>query len=159
MCNAGLAGGEHDGDIGVAPVGEVGVLRLVMFFVGSDGPDAEVVDLFSLVVADFAGVAAALGLEDANGLALALDGAALPVNGFEVFVEEDDCGGVAGVVGGVGLGCVESPLGDGLALGEPTGECWMTCDDEQCRSRDTGGAGWRQMRDAHVSFLVRLGYG
>ena len=78
MGDAHFAGGEHDGNLGVAHVREVGVLCLVLLFVGGDGPDAEVVDLLVDVVGDRAGaVAAALGLEDADGFALALGGAAL----------------------------------------------------------------------------------
>jgi hypothetical protein len=44
--------GEHDGDAGVAFLDEVGVLGLVLLFVGGDGPDAEVVDFLVFVVGD-----------------------------------------------------------------------------------------------------------
>jgi hypothetical protein len=70
--DARLACGEHDGDAGVTRFSEVGVLGHVLFFVGCNCPDAEVVDLLIFVVGDFAGVAAALGLKDADGFAFAL---------------------------------------------------------------------------------------
>jgi hypothetical protein len=64
---------------------------------------------------------AALRLEDADRLALTFDGAALGVNGFKVLIEEDDGGGVFGVIGG-GMFCgVKTPLRHGR-FAEPTGE-------------------------------------
>ena len=98
--------------------GEVGVLCHVLFFVGGDGPGAEVVDLLVDVVGDLAGVVAALRLENADGFALALDGAALRIDGLDIFVEENDGSGVFGVVGRVGLAGVETPLRNGLGFAE-----------------------------------------
>ena len=69
MGDAHLARGEHDGDIGVALLDEVGFLGLVLLFVGGDGPDVEVVDFLVHVVGRRRRyLLAALGLEDANGL-------------------------------------------------------------------------------------------
>ena len=57
-----LVGGEHNGDVGVPRLSEIGVLRHVLFFVGGDGPDSEVVDLLVDVVADRTGVVRPCGL-------------------------------------------------------------------------------------------------
>ena len=95
---------EHDGNAGIAFFNEIGFLGGVLLFVGGDGPDVEVVDLLIDVVVDLTGVAAALWLEDADGFAFSLDGAAIAVDGLDVFVVEDDSGGIFGVVGRVGLG-------------------------------------------------------
>ena len=88
-----------------------------MLLVGADGPFVEVVDLLVDVVGDLTlGIPAALGLENADGCALAFDGAALGVDGFKVLVKEGDGGGVFGVVGGFCLGGFDGPVGDVLAF-------------------------------------------
>ncbi len=131
-----LCGGEHDGNAGITLFNEIAVLRLIGLFVGSDCPGTKVVDLLVFAVFDGTGIAAALGLEDANGLALAFDGAALIIDGFDVLVVEDDSSGVFGVVRGVGFGGIEPPLGDGLALLEPACGKGNAGEDEKSRKRD-----------------------
>ena len=121
MYNARFFREEHDGDGGVAFIDEVGVLSLILLLVGGDGPLAEVVDFFVHVEGDLTAVLAALGLEDANGFALALNGAALGVYGLDVLVEEDDGGGVFGVGGCGGFGGVEAPLWGILLAAKPVG--------------------------------------
>src|SRR6266702_4988774 len=155
MGDAGFASGEHGGNIGVALLGEVSVLGLILLFVGGDGPHAEVVDLLTLVVADFAGVATALRLKDANGFALTLDGATLGVDGFNVFVKEDHRGGVFGVVGGTRFRNIEAPLRERLAFVEPATEAGLACREKECRDEDASRTGRDQKRGAHVSFLWR----
>ena len=91
-------------------------------FVGGDGPRPEVVDLLVFVVADRAGVTAALRLENADGFALALDRAALGVDGLEIFVEENDRGCVLGLVRRVGLAASRPQLRNRLALVKPVAE-------------------------------------
>ena len=112
--DAGLGRGEHDGDCGVALVNKVRVLGLVLLFVGSDGPDAEVVDLLVRIIGDRTVIVAALRLKNANGFSLTFDGAALRINGFDILIEEDDCGGIF-IIGRRGrLGGIDAPLRDRL---------------------------------------------
>ena len=58
---------------------------------------------------------AALGLENADGLSFALDGTALAIDGFEVFIVEDDGCSILRVFGDVCLVCFETPIRNGLA--------------------------------------------
>ena len=61
-----------------------------------------------------AGVVAALRLENANGLALSLCGAAIRVDGLNVFIVENDGRCILSVVGRVDLVCLNRPVGQGL---------------------------------------------
>ena len=66
---------------------------------------------------------------------------ALGVDGFEVFVVEKDRVGVFDVVGGVGFGGVEAPLGDGLlGLGEQACGGGPAGENEEGREQETGEA-------------------
>ena len=85
--NAHLLSEERDLIVGVAALEEVGVFGGVLLFVGCDGPGIEVVDLLVYVVDDGAdALIAALGLEDANGLAPAFNCAALAIDGLEMLI-------------------------------------------------------------------------
>ena len=111
-----LVCGKHDGDAGIARFGEIRVLRHVLLFVGSDRPDAEVVDLLINVVAHCAGVVASLRLQNTDGLALSLGRTAICVDGLNVFVVENDSRRILCVVGRVGLVGLDRPVGQRLIL-------------------------------------------
>ena len=94
----------------VADFGKVRVLGLVSFFIGPDGPLAEVADLLVDVISNLTGCVASLRLENANGFTLALGRAPLPIHCLHIFVEEDHGARVFGVVRSFGLCSVEPPL-------------------------------------------------
>ena len=111
------------GSAKVSLIEEVSVLGLKLLLVGGDGPRPEVIDLLVRIERDLAAaIAAALRLQDANRLALALGGAALRVDGFNVLVEENHHGGILGVCRGGSLGRINRPVRDRLVFAEHTGE-------------------------------------
>ena len=120
-----------DGRFVRAMIDKVRFHGLKLAAVGSDGPGTEVVELLVDVEADGAvGIAAALWLEDTNGLALALDGVVLLVDCNQVLVEEDDGGGIFGAGGGWRLG--------GLVLGrrrDGAGEGCEGCENDEGRKK------------------------
>ena len=108
-----------------------------MLLVGGDGPDAKVVDLLIRGVGDLTGIVSALRLEDADGLALALDGAALRVDGFDVLVEENHRGGILVIIGRVCLGGIQAPLRDRLIVfAKYVGVCRVAGQHQQSRCQD-----------------------
>jgi hypothetical protein len=82
---------------------------------------------------------AALGLEGADYRAMTLDGAALGIDGFDVLIEEDDCGGVLDVGRSGSFGGVEAPLRNRLLItAEPSGVGGIADQEEESRSQDAG---------------------
>jgi hypothetical protein len=94
MGDALLFCGEHDGSAGFTHINKVRILRLVLFSVDGDSPYAKVVNLLVYVEGDPTEIVPALRLEDADGFTLALRGAALGVNKFDVLVVQNYRGGV-----------------------------------------------------------------
>ena len=130
----------QNGSFVCAMIDEVRLHGLELAAVGRDGPGAEVVELLVDVVADGAvGIAAALRLEDTDGLSLSFDGVILLVDGDEVLVEEDDRGGIYGAGGGWRLGGVDGPLRRRLGLGRRwNGAGEGSCEIEKHEGRKYG---------------------
>ena len=154
MDDAFLAGREHDRNAGVADIDEIGVLGLILLFVGSDGPGVEVVDLLVHVVGDTArSIAPSLRLQDALNDALALDGASLIVNDLDVLIEENHRGCVPGVIGSVGLVGIQAPLWNRLLIfAKPSGVAGRAEAEKETSQQKAGGVRFARERLSHDQF-------
>ena len=149
-----LTGGEHDGNVGIAHIDEVGVLGLILLFIGGDGPGAKVVDLLVNVVFDAARrIAPSLRLEDADGFALTLNGAALAVDGLKVLIEENHRCGVLRVIGSAVLIGIEGPLWNRLLItAEPSGVAGCADTEKEASQQKAAEESFARERLSHDQF-------